>query len=332
MTVSPGDAVRFAENWTGEPHTVTMGSLVDSALPPANATAAQTQPAFQRLPVLLPNGPGNAHQNAAQPCFLTSGEPPASPNEACPKTTQPDFDGTQPYYNSGWLAPGDVFEVKLAADVKPGVYRYYCNLHGPPMSGKIIVRPKGAAIPTPSDVAKAATAERNTLASQARAAKRQADAGDFPIPGLKYLAGYANPHGATPALINEFIPATIHAKVREPVTWTFLGVHTISFNSPFTPGAFLTRARDGSVTVNEQAEAPAGGPGVTRTPSATTAGGAGIANTDGGTYAGSGPRSTGLVDSRPPILSSFTLTFTKPGTYSYTCLVHPGMGGVVEVA
>src|SRR5947209_2795297 len=70
VTVSPGDAVRFAENWTGEPHTVTMGSLVDSALPPANATAAQTQPAFQRLPVLLPNGPGNAHQNAAQPCFL----------------------------------------------------------------------------------------------------------------------------------------------------------------------------------------------------------------------------------------------------------------------
>ena len=32
VTVHPGDTVDFHENWTGEPHTVTMGTLVDAGL------------------------------------------------------------------------------------------------------------------------------------------------------------------------------------------------------------------------------------------------------------------------------------------------------------
>jgi plastocyanin len=32
-----------------------------------------------------------------------------------------------------------------------------------------------------------------------------------------------------------------------------------------------------------------------------------------------------------PILSNFTVTFEKPGTYSFFCAFHPGMGGVVNV-
>src|SRR4051794_600660 len=32
VTVHPGDTVDFHENWTGEPHTVTMGTLVETGL------------------------------------------------------------------------------------------------------------------------------------------------------------------------------------------------------------------------------------------------------------------------------------------------------------
>ena len=35
--------------------------------------------------------------------------------------------------------------------------------------------------------------------------------------------------------------------------------------------------------------------------------------------------------SRTAKLVAYTLTFTKAGTYSYVCLVHPNMGGVVQV-
>jgi hypothetical protein len=81
--------------------------------------------------------------------------------------------------------------------------------------------------------------------------------------------------------------------------------------------------------------APVGGPGVSAPPqsNASSNGPPTLAPpTDGGSYDGSGPRSTGFVVSFPPVLSQFSLTFTKAGTYSYTCLIHPGMDGVVTVS
>src|SRR5947209_17474157 len=75
VTVHPGDTVDFHENWTGEPHTVTMGTLVESALKAADAAGpnGQTPPELAKLPTLLPQGPGDVNQNAAQPCYLTTG-------------------------------------------------------------------------------------------------------------------------------------------------------------------------------------------------------------------------------------------------------------------
>src|SRR5438270_13699407 len=90
VTVRPGDAVDFHENWTGEPHTVTLGTLVETGLKAQQAAGPNgpPAPAFEKLPTLLPQGPGDAHQNAAQPCYLSTGEPPTDPNTACPKAQQ----------------------------------------------------------------------------------------------------------------------------------------------------------------------------------------------------------------------------------------------------
>jgi plastocyanin len=40
---------------------------------------------------------------------------------------------------------------------------------------------------------------------------------------------------------------------------------------------------------------------------------------------------SGLFGAKPFPSNSFALKFTKPGEYAYTCSIHPGMAGVVEV-
>ncbi len=55
----------------------------------------------------------------------------------------------------------------------------------------------------------------------------------------------------------------------------------------------------------------------------------------GATYDGSGFVNSGLLFLRVPPGSqkppTYSLTFTKPGTYEYDCLLHPGMDGTVTV-
>ena len=336
VTVHPGDTVDFHENWTGEPHTVTMGTLVESALKAAQAAGPNgpTPPELQKLPTLLPQGPGDANQNAAQPCYLTTGEPPSATATACTKDqqTQPDFSGAQTYYNSGFLPEGSNFKVKLSSDIKPGTYSYYCNLHGPEMSGSIVVLNKDRSIPSAETNDKAAEAEKNADVAKLLPAYTQAKSGQFPISGVKNVAGYAS-QDFQQGLIDEMIPAEIDAKVGEKVTWTVVGPHTISFgNAPIEPGKYLTKAPDGAWHLNAQAFSPSGFPPAPEQPSGPPPSQLTLtAPINGGTYDGTGFKSTGVLVSFPPVLSQASLTFTKAGTYSYVCLIHPKMGGVVKV-
>jgi plastocyanin len=123
--------------------------------------------------------------------------------------------------------------------------------------------------------------------------------------------------------VNQFIPATLHARVAQPVTWTFTGRHTVSFNVPkFFP--IFSVAESGHVDINPAAWQPAGFPGRPAGLPATEK-----ATVDAGTWDGKGFRSSGL-----DWLSGdrFSLAFSRPGTYLMACLVHPGMVGKVVVA
>lgn len=85
--------------------------------------------------------------------------------------------------------------------------------------------------------------------------------------------------------------------------------------------------------INPDSFAPAGGEGQ---PPPSDSGGPPAENTppiviDGGTYDGTGFRNSGIVLSFPPQLYQYKLTFSKPGTYEYFCLVHPEMQGTVTV-
>jgi plastocyanin len=328
VTVRPGDTVDFKEMWTGEPHTVTLGTLAQK-----NIEAGKSNPnAQQSLPNLIPGE--DFAQNAAQPCYLASGGPPADANTACSKAqqTQPAFDGTQSFYNSGFLPEGDTFSVKLSPNTKPGTYSYFCLLHGPMMSGSIVVKAKDSSIPSQSDVDKAGTTQKNDLVNKTLPAYNQAKAGQFPAPGVKNVAGYGSPD-VQATQINEFIPASIQAKVGQPVSWAVIGAHTISFGkAPIEPGKFYSRAPDGAWHINP-AFAPAGFPPAPQ-PNFNGPPNAPISLTplNGGSYDGTSFKSTGVIQSFPPAIVAPSITFTKPGSYPFVCLIHPKMGGVVTVS
>jgi plastocyanin len=140
VTVHPGDTVTFKQAWTGEPHSVTMGTLTDGLM-------REVMPIIRKYPdvesaeqlkakdpaaydvysrVCLDNGkieedpnslcpsiPDMAtfggpdvlsmNQNGAQPCFLDTGAPPLDKDTPCPKRAQPAFNGRQAFYNSGFI-------------------------------------------------------------------------------------------------------------------------------------------------------------------------------------------------------------------------------------
>src|SRR5205823_5744199 len=87
LTVHPGDSVDFHNNFSGEPHTVTFGTLADADL----AAAKKDPNAAPHLPGLLPEGPGDANQAAANPCVIATGGVPQD-GKGCNGTSVP-FNG-----------------------------------------------------------------------------------------------------------------------------------------------------------------------------------------------------------------------------------------------
>ena len=177
--------------------------------------------------------------------------------------------------------------------LKPGRYHYLCYLHGKAMTAVVIVRAAGTPYPHTQ-------AEYNAIATKASNA------------GIEHgLNLWANALGASDshhvfagasdmtALVNRFISSNIVVKVGDSVTFdmganAFPVPHTVTFGPP--PANPL---------------APAGDP----------------TNYQGGSL------SSGVL--LPPAFGSgphtFTVKFTKAGTYPWLCLIHAGMGMVGQV-
>jgi plastocyanin len=171
---------------------------------------------------------------------------------------------------------------------RPGKYRYLCYVHGKAMRATVVVRKAGTPYPhTQSDY--------NAMAARASNADIEH--------GLDLWAdalGAADSHhvyaGAADmrAQVNRFLPGTVVVKVGESVTFdmgknAFPVPHTITFGPP-PANPF----------------APTGDP----------------TNFQGGAL------SSGVIlpSGFGPPPSTFTVRFTKAGTYSYVCLIHAGMG------
>lgn len=348
VRVHAGDSVVFHMVGNGEPHTVTLGSLTNAAvagfekLTPKQLQAPNPPKWLQRLdakvPQLLPQGPGDAIQASANPCFVASGEPPAK--KACPKGAQPAFDGTQSFYNSGWLASKARFTVHLSSSIAPGTYRFMCLLHREGMTGKIVVVPSSTPVKSPS--AQYAAGQRQLAAIEAKlrpeVAKlrqgRPPTATATPPEKPFVLAGSVNP-AVQEAEITEFGPRKVKIPVGGSVTWYFVGPHSLTFNSNRTNDDIRAVAPDGSVHINPRAIAPANAPGE---PPPASGGG----NPNGPpklkvvahkTWNGRGFLNSGVFVNSfgPPVVEGYTITFTRAGSYKYICTVHDDMRGEIDV-
>ena len=374
VSVHPGDTVTFKQAWTGEPHSVTLGTLTDGLMreilplvekypdvQSAEELKAKDPAAYQTyervcleggkleakaeslcpaLPDMATFGGESAtiemNQNGAQPCFLDTGAPPLEVDKPCPKRAQPAFNGRQAYYNSGFIhyegAQGNTFKMKLSDDIKPGDYQYYCNFHGPGMSGVIQVKPKTESVPSQSAVDRLARTQITKAAAPLLKAFNEAEAGKITEDGKPFkgnLAGYGSDE-AEGAFISEFFPNPIKAKVGEKVTWRVAG-HTVSFDVPrYFPIA--TVAKNGKVTLNPRAVDPVNSPAAEFEVPPQGPPGVGppapIPPVDAGKWNGRGFISSGL----PQDTIDWSLTFTRPGKYKYACLIHPRMVGEVDVS
>ena len=311
VAVHPGDRVRFSSTFTGEPHTVTLGTLVEQSM--SAAVAATESPATPpSLPRPFPPGDDDVDPAAAQPCFLAAGEP--RRGVACPRTPQPAFDGRQAFYSSGWLADDEVFEVPLSPDIEPGHYSYVCLTHPTVMTGTISVVAADAPVPSSTEQRRRGEAE-----AQRAVASLEAAVAETPLPAaFEVQAGLTLP-SVPYALASLFRPAEITVRRGEAVEWHLQGPHTVSFDPPAHATPAIVRHDDGSYSLNETMKAP------TYDVTASTA-----ADIRAGSYAGHGFHNSGLLE---PVAATvrYTLRFTRKGTYHYSCLLHPGMVGTVTV-
>lgn len=365
VTVRPGDTVDFRQAWNGEPHTVSMGTLVDAAVPVFAAAVAKYGPdsippdeqqkvddAFHALPGSENNTADTVDQVAAQPCFIDAGLPPTDIAKPCAKREQPAFNGRQSYYSSGVIPyagnNGNQFRVKLADDLKPGTYHFYCNVHGPEMSGTLVVKAKGSSIPSQATVARQASTVLDKQAAPVLGAIKTASREPFDIvraaraahfigpdeqppgdiTGFK-LAGYGYQSSDSFVYVSEFLPKQITTTVGGKVTWVMAGEHTVSFGVPRYFPIFAID-KDGTVRTDKRATDPVGGPGFPKhlpdnPPNPFVV--------DGGKWGGVGEHSSGLPNDTggDQQLIAYSLTFTKAGTYEYACLIHPRMVGKVIV-
>lgn len=73
MTVHAGDTVAFKLTASGDPHTITLGKLIDAGLAAVKDPTAHEPPALAKLPNLLPPDGGDAPRSAARPCYIAPG-------------------------------------------------------------------------------------------------------------------------------------------------------------------------------------------------------------------------------------------------------------------
>jgi plastocyanin len=294
LAVRPGDTVVFENRSSNDLHTVTFGVKGDRSDVPAEAT-----PAGQLNPVVF--APCVAAAPRADLDACAGAQPPARPGGTAPPL--PPYTG-KGYWNSGALlhtaAPPEAgpksVTVRIAADIAPGSYPYICILHRF-MAGTIEVVASDADRATPAAATSAGDAEWARAKSAAAALTEPK-----PVAGPTG-ASVAASWGDQMIAVNRFAPQTVTIKAGQTVTWksdSSWMAHTVSFQPPFKTPA------------ERNALLPAGA-------------------RSGSRYAG-GVAHSGIFGPPPEFpADSFSLTFTKPGTYPYTCLLHPGMAGTVQV-
>lgn len=217
----------------------------------------------------------------------------------------PAYDGTG-YVNSGALPTGPNADKFALTFTKAGTYPYICILH-PGMDGQVVVQAADTAYPETQATASARgqaelyskLSNGNSLIQNAKLAVKPAANG-----ALNYAVD--NGIGGNQTSVVRFLPTKLTVKAGDSVTWTQNDpheIHTVTFYDPAGKPPVFTDPQpqaNGPPKIFLRNVAPAGASTVDRV----------------GFY-NSGIMAPG---------QSYTLSFSKPGTYQYLCTVHAELG------
>ena len=294
ITIHVGDTVEWAgASLSGGFHTVDIPALHGSD-----------------LPLILPTASTVAGVNDAAgiPFWFNGNVPVLGFN---PRLFTPvggtTYNGTKRVDSGLPLGKPQDFKVKFTT---AGTYKYFCDVHYG-MGGTVVVKPKGAPIPTATDDAGTLKKQQLTyLAEAKRVAKTKPAAGQVSVGvsgtgGLEVFAMF-------PSVLNINAGTTVQFVMSRQTRET----HTATFG----PAPYLSQLAS---TFTGPAPAPAAvypsdPPGqITLSP----------------TSHGNGFASTGALDrdATSPLPALGAIKFTTPGTYNYQCLIHPFMRGTIIV-
>lgn len=350
VTVHAGDTVEFElPRFSGEPHTVTFGTIADAAVkkvealgPTATFAAQESSPELLRLVDVFnhqpPDGPPSPNQSVAQPCFLDSGAPPGDDGSAkppwkkggaaaCAKREQPTFNGKQTWYNSGLFdEDGERFSIDLSDDIAPGTYNFICAVHRGGMTGKLTVVDDETKVPAAAEVRAQGRRQLAELVTAMQPAVDQLKGATVD----KGVAGAAVPT-AIGGLAAEFAPKEATLKTGQPLSLNLFFFHTIAVNAPEDAIGIFVKGPDGSPAFNPKVGAPSLAPDPPLVTQVFPPPDNAKPVTINAKWNGEGFFNSGLLGSVPPALITYKLTFTNPGTYQLRCGVHPDMKAQVTV-
>jgi len=288
-----------------------MGFHTVSYLPPRMAPPALAIPAAGSRAADL-------RDTAGAPFWFDS----APQLEVNPMVALPAGGGTldpAAYANSGLSNRSRLTGTYLLRLTHTGTFRLHCLVHRG-MSMSVRVLPRGRAVPSPAQVRARAHAQLRAALRLARRLER------FTSPRLTVFAG----HDAGPVSWMRFFPQRLRIHVGQTVTFrvgSMMEPHTITFGPESYTGAIERTLVEphpvvGGATVltfNPLGAYPSEPPGA---PLIYT-----------GANHGNGFLNSGMLDTDPhtPNPSEVRITFTRPGTYHFECVIHPDMDGIVEV-
>jgi plastocyanin len=203
---------------------------------------------------------------------------------------------------------------------KAGTFTYYCDVHAG-MKGTVTVVAAAKKIPT-------AAQDKKSLAKQVAAATTVAKSLQNPVlPANTVTVGNAGKGGVE---VYKFLPSTLTVPHGTTVTFQMSAKTYEDHTATTGPGA-ATAETDPSTYIGK----------LVASFNAPTIDPAGVYPSDpppnpatfGPTSHGNGFWNSGVMDvvAASPLPNAAKVTFGTPGTYSFTCLIHPFMHGTVVV-
>jgi plastocyanin len=221
------------------------------------------------------------------------------------------------FLNSGTPSPEGPPKPFVVKFTKAGKFTFNCLIHAG-MEGRVTVLPKRRSVPSAGQDRQAALAQEATAIQAARTLAK------VKPPAATVLAGN---DGAGPVAWLRFFPANLKIKAGTTVDFKLSSqreIHTITIG----PAAYTTAIAHSFTTPQAN---PKGPPTLLVNPLGALPSDPPPLPPFTGANHGNGFEGSGVLAAGGPLPSSAKITFTKPGVYNYTCVVHEGMNGKITV-